>query len=315
MKSAKKDLFDRIIRIYPGLSPKKRRVADLVIRDYKNIFLMTAREIAEKCGVSEPTIIRFSVDLGFSGYAEFLQYMKALLHTELTSSERLTHTRPSSDEGTTIQRYCQNAINNLQNMVTSISEDEFKKIARTIFDAGQVYVIGSRASATLAYHFGYLLKKVRENVTIDTSLSWELTDALNGCAPDTLMVVMAFPRYPRRTIEVMKYARQCGLQTIGLSDTPRSPIIALSDQYVIIDIEGVSFVDPFAHIVVFLGALVHEIAFLDNKKARCCMSKFDSGVEAANEFYREDDVDQRLAYRLNKTRITSLWPQKENGRP
>ena len=78
MKSAKKDLFDKIIRVYPKLSPKKRRVADLIMNDYKNIFLMTAKEIAEKCDVSEPTIVRFSVDMGFSGYAEFLQYMKGV---------------------------------------------------------------------------------------------------------------------------------------------------------------------------------------------------------------------------------------------
>jgi hypothetical protein len=81
---------------------------------------------------------------------------------------------------------------------------------------------------------------------------------------------------------------------------------------VIIDIEGVSFVDPFAHIIAFLGALVHEIAFLDNEKALRCISKFDSGVEAANEFYTENEIDQRLAYRLNRPQITSLWPQKED---
>jgi len=311
MKSAKKDLFDKIIRIYPTLSPKKKRVADLIMNDYKNIFLMTAREIAEKCDVSEPTIIRFSVDMGFSGYAEFLHYMKGVLHTELTSAERLTQTRHKLDEGTTIQRYCQNAIHNLQNLMSSVSETEFKKIAHTIYRADRVYVVGYRASATLAYHFGYLLKKVRENVIIDTDLSWELMDALNESGKNTLVLVIAFPRYPCRTIEILKYAKKCKVQTIGLSDTPKSPIITLSDRYVIIDIEGVSFVDPFAHIIAFLGALVHEIAFIDNEEAMRCISKFDSGVKAANEFYTEDEVDQRLAYRLNRPRITSLWPQKE----
>ncbi len=311
MKSAKKDLFDKIIRVYPTLSPKKKRVADLIMNDYKNIFRMTAREIAEKCDVSEPTIIRFSVDMGFSGYTEFLQYMKGVLHTELTSAERLTRTSRNFDEGTTMERYCQNAIHNLQNLMTSVSNAELKKVARTIFRAEKVYVVGYRASATLAYHFGYLLKKVRDNVIIDTDLSWELMDALNGCGQKTLMVTIAFPRYPRRTIEILEYAKQCKVQTIGLSDTPKSPIITLSDQYVIIDIEGVSFVDPFAHIIAFLGALVHEIAFLDNDAAMRCISKFDNGVKAANEFYTEDEIDQRLAYRLNRPRITSLWPQKE----
>ena len=311
MESAKKDLFDKIIQVYPTLSPKKRRVADLIMNDYKNIFRMTAREIAEKCDVSEPTIIRFSVDMGFSGYTEFLQYMKGLLHTELTSAERLTRTSRNFDDGTTIERYCQNAIHNLHNLMTSVSDAELKKVARTIFQAQKVYVVGYRASATLAYHFGYLLKKVRDNVVIDTALSWELMDALNGSGRGTVMVIIAFPRYPRRTIDILKYAKQCRVRTIGLSDTPKSPIITLSDQYVIIDIEGVSFVDPFAHIIAFLGALVHEIAFLDNEAAMRCISKFDSGVKAAKEFYTEDDIDQRLAYRLNKPQITSLWPQKK----
>ena len=312
MKSAKKDLFDKIIRIYPNLSPKKRRVADLIMNDYKNIFLMTAREIAEKCEVSEPTIVRFSVDMGFSGYAEFLQYMKGLLHTELTSAERLTQASRIPDEGTTIERYCQNAILNLQNLMNSMSEDEFKKIAHTVFQADRVYTVGYRASATLAYHLGYLLRKVRQNVIIDTDLSWKLMDDLNECGRNTLMAIIAFPRYPRRTIEILKYAKKCDVQTIGISDNPRSPIITLADQYVIIDIEGVSFVDPFAHIIAFLGALVHEIAFLDNEAAMRCISNFDKGAKAADEFYTEDDIDQRLAYRLDRSQITSLWPQKEN---
>ena len=314
MESAKKELFDKIIRVYAKLSPKKRRVADLIMDDYKNVFFMTAREIAEKCNVSEPTVIRLSADIGFSGYAEFLQYMKGLFHTELTSAERLRHASRNRDQGTTIERYCQNAILNLNNLMATFSEDEFKKIAHTIYQAHRVYVVGYRASATLAYHFGYLLKKVRENVVLNTNLSWELMDALNERKAGGLMVVIAFPRYPFRIIEMLKYAKRHGLKILGISDNPRSPIITLSDLYVILDIEGVSFVDPFAHIIAFLGALVHEIASFDNEETMRCLSNFDKAVKAAGEFYTEDDSDQRLAYRLNRSQITSLWPQKQvNG--
>jgi len=311
VKSAKKDLFDKIARIYPTLSPKKRRVADLIMDDYKNIFLMTAREIAEKCQVSEPTIIRFSVDMGFSGYTEFLQYTKGLLHTELTGAERLRRSSPKDRAETTIQSYCRNAIDNLNNLMASVSVEEFKQIAAKIHRADKVFVVGYRASGTLAHHFGYLLKKVRPQVVIDTDLSWELIDSLFESGPNTLMVAIAFPRYPRRTIEILEYAKKCNVPVVGFSDTPKSPIITLSDLYMVLDIEGVSFVDPFAHVIAFLGALVHEIAFLDNKEAMHCILKFDRGVKAAEEFYTEEDVDQRLVYR-ERTKITSLWPQKED---
>ena len=314
MKSAKKDLFDKIISVYPALSPKKKRVAELIMKDYKRIFLMTGKEIAEKCQVSEPTIIRFAVDLGFSGYAEFLQYMKGLLHTELTSVERLTKASRQHDEGTTIQRYCQNAIRNLENLINSVSETEFKQIARTIYEADRVYVVGYRASGTLAYHFGYLLRKIRENIIIDTNLSWELMDSLSsliGNGKSSLMVVIAFPRYPRRTIAIMEYAKKCNIKLIGISDNPRCPIITLADQYIIIDVESVSFVDPFAHIIAFLGALVHEVTFLDDAKAMECLTKFDEGAKATNEFFTEENADQRLGYKLNGSYVTSLWLQKE----
>jgi DNA-binding MurR/RpiR family transcriptional regulator len=311
MQSAKKDLFEKIIRVYPTLSPKKRRVADLIMKDYKKIFLMTAREIAEECHVSEPTIIRFAVDLGFSGYMEFLQYMKGLLHTELTSVERLKRTSRQSNGRSTIDKYCQNAIRNLENLMNSISEKELKKIARTIYRAETVYVVGYRASATLAHHFGYLLKKIRENVFIDTSLNWELMDSLHGRRKSTLIFVIAFPRYPRKTIKLIEYAKKYNVRIIGLSDNPRSPIVTLADQYIIVDIEGVSFIDPFAHIIAFLGALVHEITFLDNKKAMKCLSKFDDGVKTANEFFTEEETDEKLEYKLDGPYVTSLWPQKE----
>lgn len=313
MKSARKDLFERIIKTYPTLSPKRRLVADLIMRDYKKIFLMTARDVAAECGVSEPTIIRFAVDLGFSGYAEFLQFMKGLLHIELTSAERFAKASHKEKTGTTIQRYCQNAIRNLEHLSRSVSDSELKEIARTIFKAERVYVVGIRASATLAYHFGYLLKKIRRNVFIDTNLTWELTDTMSQADKNTLLFVIGFPRYPRRTVEILKYAKDCKVRTIGLSDNPKSPIITLADEHVIVDIEGVSFIDPFAHIIVLLGALVHEIAFLDNQEAMNRLSKFDEGVKRTNEFYSGEAFEENLEYRFDDSYITSLWPQKEGS--
>ena len=294
MKSVKKELFDKIVIVYPTLSPKKKRVADLIVKDYKNIFLKTAKEIAQECQVSEPTITRFVVDLGFAGYAEFLHYMKGVLHSELTSVERLTMVTHRRDERTTIQKYCQNAMVNLENLLGSFQDDDFKQIAKTIYLADRVLVVGYRASSTLANYFGNLLRKIRDNVTIDTTLSWELKSSISAVDESegsVLMVVLGFPRYTMRTLEVMEYAKKCNVRIIGISDTLRSPIITKADQYFMIDVETVSFVDPFAHIIAFLGALVHEVTFLDNKKALACIARFDECAKATNEFFTTETID------------------------
>ena len=311
MSSARKDLFEKIVKVYPMLSPKKRRVADLIIKDHKTIFLMTAKEIAKECKVSEPTIIRFVNDLGFSGYVEFVQYMKGLLHIELTAVERLRKASQQIDELNTLEKYCQNAIQNIENLRESVSEKELKQIAKNIFKAETVYVIGYRASAALAYYFGYLLKKIRDNVFLDTALSWEIRDSIVRNGKFGVMVVIAFPRYPRKTIDLMQLAKQYNVKIVGISDTPKSPIITLSDQYVIIDLESVSFIDPFAHVMAYLGALIHEITFLDNAKAIKYLSKFDDGVKASGEFYADDTEDDKNVEPLNGSYLASYWPQSE----
>jgi DNA-binding MurR/RpiR family transcriptional regulator len=307
MESARRDLFDKIVKVYPTLSPKKRRVADFIIKDHKKIFMMTAKEIAQECQVSEPTIIRFTVDLGFSGYMEFVQYMKGLLHIELTAVERLLKTSRQPNQLTTIERYCRNAISNLESMMNAVSEKDLKRIARALFKADTVYVVGYRASAALAYYFGYLLKKVRSNVIVDTALTWELRDLIAQNGKSGLMFVVAFPRYPRKTIELMEYAKGHHVKVIGMSDTPKSPIVSRSDQYVIIDLEAVSFVDPFAHVMAYLAALVHEVTYLDLPKSTKCLSRFDSGVRVGDEFFTEDGPGPEDS-RATDSYLTSFCP-------
>ncbi len=311
--SAKKDLFEKVVKVYPNLSPKKRRVADLIIKDYKKVFLMTAREIAEECRVSEPTIIRFATDLGFSGYVEFVQYMKGLLHIELTAVERLHKASQQSNDAGTLNKYCQNAIENHDNLRNSISEDDLNTIAKAIHKSETVYIVGYRASTTLAYYFGYLLKKIRDNVIIDTYLSWETKDSIVRNNKNSLMFVMGFPRYPRKTIELMELAHQYKVKIIGLSDTLKSPIITLSDQYIIIDLESVSFIDPLAHIMTYLAALIHEITFLDNKKAVKYLSKFDNGMQASGEFYTDNATKGKGAKEATQAYLDSFGPQTGKG--
>jgi DNA-binding MurR/RpiR family transcriptional regulator len=285
IETGKKELFEQIIRLRPTLSPKKRRVADFMMEDYKRLFLMSAKEIAQKCQVSEPTITRFVMDLGFGGYGEFEHYLKGLLRIELTSVERLIKAVKETDNVSTLEAYRQNTIVNLENMMRSVSEREFQNLARLIHSAKSVLIAGYKASATLAYYFGYLLKKIKAGVIIDTAYAWDNLDVISLQGDSLLVFVMAFPRYPQRTIELIEYTKQYNAKVVCLSDSLKSPVVNLSDQYIVVDMEGFSFVDPFSHIVTFLGALIHEIAYIDKQATARRLSQIEDGARRRHDFY------------------------------
>lgn len=287
-RSAKQELTERIVRVYPDLSPKKRRVADFVLKDYKKLFLMTAKELAQACEVSEPTVMRFAMDLGFSGYVEFEKFIKGLLHIELTAVERLNRTDLKINGDTTVHRYCRNAVANLENVMNTVSPAKQQRLAEAIFKAASVTVIGFRASASLAQYFGYLLKKVRENVTVGTSFSSELMDSIAVAGQPHVVFAIAFPRYPRQTIETMEYAKAMGARVLGLSDAPTSPVFIRSDEYVAIDVEGISFIDPLEHIMAYLASLVHEVAFIDQAATVDRLNRLELGNRKREEYYAED---------------------------
>ncbi len=288
--SAKKELFDRIINIYPNLSPKKKKIADLIISDYKKLFLMKAKEIAKECGVSEPTVTRFILDLGFNGYEEFEEYIKGLLHIELTSVERILKASRKTEKVTTLKAFYQNTLDNLENMIHTISDREIKILARKIHQSESVLVAGYRASSVLASYFGFLLKKIRPRVLLDTQLSWDILDYIALHGSSLLLFVISFPRYPTQAIELIEYAKKNNVYVVGLSDTLKSPIIGLSDQYLIMDIEGLSFVDPFAHIVTLLGALIQEIAFLDKEATVKRLTLIEEGLKRRKTFFSTEEI-------------------------
>jgi DNA-binding MurR/RpiR family transcriptional regulator len=294
IETVKKELFEQIIRLRPTLSPKKRRVADFMMEDYKRLFLMSAKEIAQKCQVSEPTITRFVMDLGFAGFGEFEHYLKGLLRIELTSVERLIKAGKQTDNASTLEAYRQNTIANMENMLQSVSDREIKNLAQMIQSAKSVLIAGYKASATLAYYLGYLLKKIKEGVIIDTAYSWENLDLISLHGDSLLVVAIAFPRYPRRTIELVEYTKQCHSKVVCVTDSPKCPIVNLSDHYVIIDMEGFSFVDPFSHILTFLGALIHEVAYIDKDATARRLSQIEDGARRRHDFYTTEQDEPEV---------------------
>ena len=64
------NLLDRVNDSFSGLSKRQKLIADYIINHYDKAAYMTASKLGETVGVSESTVVRFAVEIGYEGYPE-----------------------------------------------------------------------------------------------------------------------------------------------------------------------------------------------------------------------------------------------------
>src|SRR3982074_318904 len=78
----------RIHGLLPALTPAQVRVANEVLRDPAAVASSTIGELAARCGTSLPSLPRFCLALGLTGYAELRLGLAAESGRSSTSWER-----------------------------------------------------------------------------------------------------------------------------------------------------------------------------------------------------------------------------------
>ena len=61
------DLMKLIQIKFPRLSKGQKLIADFILKNYDKAAFMTAAKLGDSVGVSESTVVRFAIELGFSG--------------------------------------------------------------------------------------------------------------------------------------------------------------------------------------------------------------------------------------------------------
>ena len=74
---------DKIQENYEELSPRFRSLADFILENTLDVGFLTATELARRVGVDPATVVRFSQELGYSGYRELSREIKRYINQQL----------------------------------------------------------------------------------------------------------------------------------------------------------------------------------------------------------------------------------------
>ena len=272
----KRDILRIIEENMDGFSKGQRQIARYLLAHYDKAAYMTAAKLGSEVSVSESTVVRFVMELGYAGYPEFQKALQELIRTKLTSFQRMEVTNHLIGDGDVLAKVLNTNVDNIRHTLDGISRSAFQDAVDAIVKAKNIYIIGVRSSAMLANFLSYSLQMIFDNVRLtDTTAGSELFQQMMSIGEGDVMVAISFPRYSKRVIKAVEFARRAGADVIALTDSPESPIAPSAQQVLIAQSDMASYVDSLVAPLSLLNAIIVAVSRAREDEVRERLEKLE----------------------------------------
>ena len=264
---SKNELLKKIDAGYSKFSKGQKKLADFIRKDYDKAAFLTAAKMGEEVGVSESTVVRFAMALGYDGYPGFQKALGELVRTKLNSIQRMEVTYGRISQGEILTSVLQSDIEKIKMTMSSIDHEMFETAVDTILSARRIYVIGIRSCAPLADFLCFYLNLICDNVTaVSTNSASEIFEQLLRINEEDVIIGISFPRYSMRTLKALEFASNRKAKVITLTDSLHSPMTIYSSCNLIARSDMASIVDSLVAPLSVVNALVVALCMKKQKE-------------------------------------------------
>ncbi|MEV4833690.1 MurR/RpiR family transcriptional regulator [Nonomuraea sp. NPDC049486] len=203
------------------LSPVQRRIAHYLSEHLEEAIFLSSVELADRAGVSQPSVTRFAMVLGFAGYPELRQALRPLV----------LGGPPEGQQESLIKGAIDREIRNLTAVRDRLPSLPLKELGASLAAAEPLPVLGLRVSAGLATTFAYYTRRIHPDVRLLTHGGSELIDGLHSArrAGAEWLVAVVLPRYPVEVMNALEYAGKLGYRVAAICDRPGFPAEVVLD--------------------------------------------------------------------------------------
>ncbi|MBW1982597.1 MAG: MurR/RpiR family transcriptional regulator [Deltaproteobacteria bacterium] len=250
------EVLNEISRRKDEFTPRQRIFAEYVLQNPESLAFLSITDLAKEARVSQATIIRFCNALGYDGYAQLAREAQQAIQVELGTVGRFRLVREMRRESngnpprSSFERVVVQEIENLTFLAKSIKIADFYHCLDMMAEADRICVIGCLSSTSLAVFFGYTLSKLKPEVDVIHGHGVMSSAICQRLSEKSLVFLIAFPRYPRETVELGELAASRGARIVAITNSHISPIVPLADLVFFLPVGIPSFVDAYASPIV-----------------------------------------------------------------
>ena len=285
------DIFAVFQERFSEFSKGQRRIAQYIMESYDKAAFMTANKLGKTVGVSESTVVRFAVDLGFDGYPSMQKAMQEMVLNRLTSVQRLEVANNRIGNQDVVSMVLQSDMEKLRQTSEMVDRQEFQTAVDAILSAKRVYIIGVRSVAPLANFLGYYLNYMFNNVRVVTaSGTSEMFEQVVGVNREDVVIAFSFPRYSAATLKAAEYCRSTGAKVIGITDNRESPLAQASDHVICAKSDMVSVVDTLVAPLSVVNALIVALAAKREKELHRTFDALEQIWDQYHVYEKRDEI-------------------------
>ncbi|MEU4350381.1 MurR/RpiR family transcriptional regulator [Streptomyces sp. NPDC023838] len=270
----------RLQQLFEGrrLTPTQRRIAHSMVRRAADVPFLSSVELAELAGVSQPSVTRFAVALGFDGYPALRRHLREVVPS--ASPEAGEH------EYNEYQQAVQAEIENLRHLAGLLADPApVEEAGRLLAASRPLPVLGLRAASSQARGFAYFAAKVHPDVRLLDEGGSMLVDRIDAArrAGASALLCFALPRHPKEVVDALAYARSKDLTVVTVADSAFAPVARHSDLLIPAAV-GTGLAFDTACAPMLLGRVLLEAMCDDLPDAQARLEEFDAGAAGRGLF-------------------------------
>ena len=287
------DLITKIQSELPGFSKGQKQIARFILEHYDKAAFMTASRLGVTVGVSESTVVRFATELGYDGYPHLQRALQEMIRNKLTSVQRMEVAGDRMGGRDVLQTVLHADTDMIRVTLDEIDRDTFQGAVDALMGAKRIYILGVRSSSALASFLGFYFNLLFENVTlVHTNSVSEIFEQVLRVGPGDVLFGISFPRYSKRTLSAMKYARDRGARVIALTDSQLSPLARVADHVLLARSDMASFVDSLVAPLSVINALIVAVGMSRRDEIEQTFNKLERIWEEYDVYEKpEDDIN------------------------
>ncbi|MFF6999911.1 MurR/RpiR family transcriptional regulator [Streptomyces sp. NPDC008313] len=267
----------------PRLSPGQRRIAQYLIENITEAAFLSITDLAERAGVSQPSVTRFASAVGFSGYPALRERLQAIALSTLAGA-------PAENRSNELQSAVDAEIENLENLRRDFADpDQVIAVGRALSRSTPLTVLGLRISASLAEYFAYAARRIHPDVRLLTRGGSVAYDALlqSREAGGTWLLAFAMPRHAQETLTAVRVARSAGLRVALITDLALGPLADEADVTFATGTGSRLVFDSYAAPVVMSAALLQAMTDADPERTHARLEEYEQFADQ-HQFFLKD---------------------------